>query len=223
MTQKINKYFLQLLLFLIVFQSVFSQEKKNAGVPLQEILTAISNQHGVEFNSIDEEISIFKLTPPSTAFSLTEKLNYIRQNTLLSIEVLDEKYITISNKKSLCGYVFDAETNTPIENAILKIPNENQYIVSNKNGYFKFNKHTVSDIQISCMGYSSKTITAKSLLQENCPKIYLNPFIETLTEVIAQHYLTSGISKNEDGSLEVKPKKFGILPGLIEPDVLQTM
>lgn len=36
-------------------------------------------------------------------------------------------------------------------------------------------------------------------------------------------FLASGISKSKDGSFEIKPKKFGILPGLIEPDALQTM
>ncbi|MNS53162.1 TonB-dependent Receptor Plug Domain protein [compost metagenome] len=42
-------------------------------------------------------------------------------------------------------------------------------------------------------------------------------------EIKTNAILASGISKNTDGSLEIKPKKFGILPGLIEPDALQTM
>ncbi|GGD25066.1 TonB-dependent receptor [Hyunsoonleella pacifica] len=46
---------------------------------------------------------------------------------------------------------------------------------------------------------------------------------EQLEEVVVNNYLTSGITKLNDGSLTVKPEKFGILPGLIEPDVLQTI
>lgn len=46
---------------------------------------------------------------------------------------------------------------------------------------------------------------------------------EQLEEVVVSNYLTSGITKLNDGSLTVKPEKFGILPGLIEPDVLQTI
>ncbi|MFS4484029.1 TonB-dependent receptor plug domain-containing protein [Hyunsoonleella sp. 2307UL5-6] len=46
---------------------------------------------------------------------------------------------------------------------------------------------------------------------------------EQLEEVVINNYLTSGITKLNDGSLVLRPEKFGILPGLIEPDVLQTI
>lgn len=46
---------------------------------------------------------------------------------------------------------------------------------------------------------------------------------ETLQEVTVAHYLTSGITKKTDGSFAIKPQQFGLLPGLTEPDVLQTM
>jgi len=44
-----------------------------------------------------------------------------------------------------------------------------------------------------------------------------------LQETVIEKYLASGISKTAEGSLVIKPKKFGILPGLTEADVLQTM
>ena len=44
-----------------------------------------------------------------------------------------------------------------------------------------------------------------------------------LEEVIISNYLTKGISLNNDGSTNIEPESFGILPGLIEPDVLQTI
>jgi hypothetical protein len=47
--------------------------------------------------------------------------------------------------------------------------------------------------------------------------------IQRLEEVIVSNYLTTGISKFNDGSITIKPETFGILPGLIEPDVLQTI
>jgi hypothetical protein len=46
---------------------------------------------------------------------------------------------------------------------------------------------------------------------------------QNLDVVVVTKYLTSGIVKLNDGSLTIKPEKFGILPGLIEPDVLQTI
>mgnify|MGYP000392112327 CR=1 FL=1 len=44
-----------------------------------------------------------------------------------------------------------------------------------------------------------------------------------LEEVVISNYLTKGISLNNDGSTNIEPESFGILPGLIEPDVLQTI
>ena len=47
--------------------------------------------------------------------------------------------------------------------------------------------------------------------------------LEVLPEVVISNYLTSGIVKDNTGLVIIKPKSFGILPGLIEPDVLQTV
>ncbi|BAO74718.1 TonB-dependent receptor domain-containing protein [Winogradskyella sp. PG-2] len=45
--------------------------------------------------------------------------------------------------------------------------------------------------------------------------------IQQLEEVVVNNYLTKGISKTNNGTIEVNTKTFNILPGLIEPDVLQ--
>ena len=46
---------------------------------------------------------------------------------------------------------------------------------------------------------------------------------QQLEEIVVVNYLTTGLTKLNDGSLTIKPESFGILPGLIEPDVLQTI
>lgn len=45
--------------------------------------------------------------------------------------------------------------------------------------------------------------------------------IQHLEEVVVTNYLTKGISKTNNGTIEADTKAFQILPGLIEPDVLQ--
>ncbi len=51
-----------------------------------------------------------------------------------------------------------------------------------------------------------------------------NPFsTQLLDEVVLTDYLTKGISLKNDGTTILKPNTFGILPGLIEPDVLQVI
>lgn len=46
---------------------------------------------------------------------------------------------------------------------------------------------------------------------------------EQLDEVLIAQYLAQGISKKADGSVRIRPRQFGMLPGLVEADVLQTM
>ncbi|WP_321262639.1 TonB-dependent receptor plug domain-containing protein [Psychroserpens sp.] len=54
-----------------------------------------------------------------------------------------------------------------------------------------------------------------------------NPFSDFITqkleEVVITNYLTKGISKKSDGKINIKTDDFGILPGLIEPDILQSI
>ena len=54
-----------------------------------------------------------------------------------------------------------------------------------------------------------------------------NPFSDFITqkleEIVITNYLTKGISKKSDGKVNIKIEDFGILPGLIEPDILQSI
>ena len=47
--------------------------------------------------------------------------------------------------------------------------------------------------------------------------------LQLLNEVIVSNYLTRGITLRTNGTTQIKPQGFGILPGLIEPDILQTI
>ncbi|WP_456439984.1 TonB-dependent receptor domain-containing protein [Psychroserpens sp.] len=47
--------------------------------------------------------------------------------------------------------------------------------------------------------------------------------IQELEKVIINSYLTKGISKRKDGSFQINPTNLGILPGLTEPDVLESI
>jgi len=47
--------------------------------------------------------------------------------------------------------------------------------------------------------------------------------LQELEEVLISEYPTLGIKKKRDGSVSIVPEKLGILPGLTEPDVLQSL
>lgn len=46
---------------------------------------------------------------------------------------------------------------------------------------------------------------------------------QLLSNVVIHAYLAKGISKNKDNSFTILPQKLSVLPGLTEPDVLQTI
>ena len=75
-----------LLLVWIVFSfstAVYSQQETEK-IELKEILKNISKQHNVQFNYIEEEVSVFKLKPPVRYLSLDEKLKFLEVKTELA-------------------------------------------------------------------------------------------------------------------------------------------
>ncbi|MCK5400081.1 MAG: TonB-dependent receptor [Flavobacteriaceae bacterium] len=54
------------------------------------------------------------------------------------------------------------------------------------------------------------------------PKVDLSK-TQQLDEILISEYLTTGIREGQDKSITVSPKELGILPGLTEPDVLQSI
>ena len=214
------------LLFIFLFLFAHAQQEKEL-FQLKAILEEISLNNKIKFNYIDEELIIYKIIPPNTNLSLAEKIAYIQSKTGLIIKQIGANYYSIYNNrkldKPLCGYLIDSDTGLPIDNATIKVLNSGVIVFSKENGYFELELVSSNAIEISHLNFERKTITPNDLYVSDCPKIKLVPLILKLDEVITQRYLTSGIYKKEDGTLQIKPRKFGILPGLIEPDVLQTL
>nr|WP_299032771.1 TonB-dependent receptor [uncultured Tenacibaculum sp.] len=44
-----------------------------------------------------------------------------------------------------------------------------------------------------------------------------------LNEILVTNYITSGINKKKSGAISILPKQLGVLPGLTEPDVLESL
>ena len=219
--------FLIVIFSLFVFVLPLRAQNKDKAIVLKNIFENISKKHNVNFNFIEEEIAIFKLIPPANSFTLQEKLNYISEKTQLKFEFISEKYISVINNqkldKPLCGYLLDEETKEPIQNATLLVTGTNTYTITNENGFFELKTKSANTIEISHLNYKSEFIQSSFLYVENCPKLYLKNITKELDNVIAQTYLTKGITKKSNGTYEIKPKKIGQLPGLTEPDVFQTM
>ena len=215
------------LLFFCLFSLLGIAQKDRKEIPLKNILGLISKDHQVRFSYIEDEIVVYALTPPDKNWSLEEKINYLKRITRLQFKRISEKYFTIYDDKKvdkpLCGYLIDAVSGKGIENALIKIENTDFTTFTEANGHFTIPKISSENIRIQHQGYQTFSISPEALNVPDCPKFQLQPILQNLDEVITHRYLTTGISKKNDGTIVIKPKKFGLLPGLIEPDVLQTM
>lgn len=220
------KRLISFILFLFVFLVSTAQENERT-VLLKTIFQSISNQHNVQINYIEEEIAVFKIIPPNSDFNLKEKLNYISIKTKLKFEFITETYINVINDKKLdkplCGYLIDSENGQPLPSAIIKIEQTNFLTISNEEGYFEINNKSEQPITIQLLGYKNVIVPSEELYKEFCPKIKLEKDLFIIEELQTQTFLTKGVSKKDFGIYEISPKKFGILPGLTEPDVFQTM
>ena len=223
---KIKKFLAPLLLCLVFILGANAQDKSET-ILLLKILEKIEQKHDVKFNYIDEEIAIFKITPPKNSLTLNEKLDYISDKTRLKFQFTSKSYIAVINNKDLdkplCGFIVDVFTNQPIAFANIKVIGTNYSTSTNENGYFEINIKSINPIEFTHVNYEKLTIQSIELYTNKCPTLTLKPFLNELSEVVTQTYLTKGITKKLDGTFEIKPKKFGLLPGLIEPDVFETL
>jgi len=224
---KINDqlFFLVLSCFLLSTIS-YSQKLIKETQPLSKLLSATENQYQVKFSYADKVIDSIRILPYNKNLSLTEVIHYFKKNTPLSFTVLSANNILINksfSENAICGYLIDVNTKKYIEGAHIRVLNTNIHAISSANGYFyieNIDKNLV--LEISHISYPTIYLNSTDfLIQKNCIIVSLTQKIQQLPEVLISNFLTSGISIKIDNSININLLKSGILPGLIEPDVLQ--
>ncbi|RKN06248.1 TonB-dependent receptor, partial [Aquimarina sp. AD1] len=166
-----------------------------------------------------ENINIIK---PSNSSSFEQTLVYLRNNTPFDYTVLKSNSVAVSFKfVEICGVLVDI-TNKIISDA--SIQGIEYTTISDINGKFALKVNSPNEkIKISFLGYSPVTISALDFFGKPCKKIKLIQKLEYINEIVLNDYLIKGIDKQLDGSIQIDYNDFGILPGLTEPDLLQTI
>lgn len=215
-----------ILLYLIacLFATTSLAQNKNEKLALKKILFSIEKQHQITFNFLEDDVKNVTLLPPEIVISLTEKIEYLQKNTSLKFENSNDNYYNVTSnntKKTLkiCGFVFSKIGNKPLQNANIVLE-KGKSTTTNQEGYFEIISDKTTLI-ISYVGFTTKKILVTN--NNHCEKYFLENQTTSLVEIQANRYLTTGISRSEEGTILLKPKNLGILPGLIEADVLQAM
>ncbi len=191
---------------------------------LTSIIAALQKKHHVQFNYAEDLTAEIILTPPPIDFSLEESLKYLEKNSKLSFTKMDDTLILVQQKEAvfLCGYIIDKETLKPLVAATVQ--NQKSYAVSDDTGRFRLKiENETEKISIRFLGYKPLDLFLANLNRDKCNEIFLLSNFQVLPEVLVSNYITSGINKVSDGSLEIDFSDFGILPGVIDKDVLQAV
>lgn len=209
-------------------QLSYSQDDSQK-IALKDLITNIEKKFDVKFSYAYEQVQQVRVKAPASNLNLKQILVYLNDNTLLNFKQLDQRYITVSvmdKTISVCSRVVSAQNNEPLYGASVIIRNTNEGTITNLSGDFQLNKVPLAAvITISYLGYKSKQISVKSLFTEDqsCATVILLEDKETLNEVVITKFLTTGLQRLKDGSTVLNTKEFGILPGLTEPDILQSI
>jgi hypothetical protein len=221
---KFNKWILYILLYL---GCVSHAQKGNDKIPLTGIITSIEQQFNVKFSYAVEDVKGISIEKPATTLTLKETIDYLNSKVLLNFKALDNRYVTVSilNKTiTVCSTVFSEELKAPLAGATVIVGKS--VTITDKDGFFSIlNVPITATISISYLGYERKEFRANELFttEKNCKELFLTTSNEELNQVLINVYLTPGLQKYLDGSTVLNTKKFGILPGLIEPDILQSI
>lgn len=218
-------------IFLLAVFTLFSicfahaQEEK-AKSSLKQILIGLENLYDISFTYADENIKDLYIKAPPGHLSLEQAIDYLHKQTDLKFEILDERFVAIylQNKEfiNLCGYIKDEITQEDLQG--VTISSGNKITTTDKSGFFSLSHISTSAlIEFRSVGYKIKVIEIAIVDTSSCVEVYLQPETMTLSEVTITNYLTEGIDKRLDGAIRVSGDNLGILPGLIEPDVLQTI
>jgi len=216
-----------------IFVSLHAQEKQLAvsyeNVALQQVLSDMEKAFSIRF-SYNNVLIADKVFSATGSFDLTALLQQITQQNSLYFERVDASNIIIKTSPPeasniFCGTVLDAFSQAPLEAATISLQSSSQGVLSLKDGSFVLPNVAEDDIiLIQYLGYKTIEVVLADRSGSNCETYLLQLGEQALDEIVLTEYITTGFDRNNsDGSLLVKPRKLGILPGLTEPDVLQSL
>ena len=221
---KINSLVALLICISLINTFTLNAQEHKGQRPLPELFDALQTKYNVQFNYAEDIVSDILLEPPSDNYSLQESLNYLRQNTNLSFTLLNGNIVLVAPKSSLilCGHLINIDNQMPV--AFASIQGNKSSTISDEEGFFQLEVTNENEtVTVRHIGFKTIAKTYRELTSDTCPNIWLRPQFQNLSEVIVSNYITSGISKLNDGSYEMNFSNFGILPGLVEADVLQSV
>ncbi|MDC6352591.1 carboxypeptidase-like regulatory domain-containing protein [Zeaxanthinibacter sp. PT1] len=228
MPRKPHKHLFLLLLILVKGHFLLNaQEVPNREtIPVISYLQELERRYDVKFSFVDEDLEDVVIQVP-IGENLDTILARLSDQTQLKVQKLSDRYYTLSRSRliDVCGTVLDNFEQNSIVGASVEVLGSSISMITDFDGQFKLEQiPRGATLRIQHIGYKPLYINASYLIQTNpCTQIPMALRYEQLDEVVVYNILTTGIAEMPDGSLELDLDRFGILPGLSEPDILQSV
>lgn len=216
-----KKYFIGFLFY--IFCISVGAQPVSKEIALEQVFVSIEKQFNCTFSYKDNDVSDHFVNPSSFS-NLPDAIAFLQENTLFDYNTLQDLSVTVTKKKGLIARCveFKNAPDTLLENVTLHTPY--QKLLTGKDGKVRIEVLNTSEkVTATYMGYKSRTIPVSTIAEKNCTSIRMEQEVIGLGAVMISNFLVKGISKGIDGSFVVDYDDFSILPGLIEPDVLQTI
>lgn len=202
-----------------------AQNAPPKSVDFISLLSELELRFNVKFSFADEELQEVRLRLPEVE-DLSAIFEHIKEQTLFSIEKLSDRYYSVVKRKTVnvCALVLDNFERNTIPGATVQQLGTGAMTITDASGAFALsNVPADALLEIKHLGFKTMFIRAGDLAKKPCKALPMALTYQELEEVVVYKFLTTGISKLKDGRIELITDKFGILPGLIEPDVLQSV
>ncbi|AXT53007.1 TonB-dependent receptor [Aquimarina sp. BL5] len=209
-----------LLIFFVLFTATSQTEKDTYS--LISILKTIQKKFGYDFSYINQELEGIHIPKPLDSINFEETIRHLETNTPFNYTILKNNTVALSFKPvEICG-ILKGTDNLIISDATIQ--SSEHATISDPEGKFILKIESPNEkIKISYLGYVPLILSSLDFIKEPCKNITLTQKVEYINEIILNNYLIKGIDKQLDGSVRIDYNKFGILPGLTEPDLLQTI
>ena len=212
---------LTMALVVLSFQPAMAQDQQILG--LAAFISQLENRYDVKFSYVDSDIEGIEIRIPASD-ELPAILQSLVEQTGIEIKPLNERYYTLTKSKfvAICGQVLDNFAKNTIPGATIQVLGTETALVTDSEGNFELEAvERSASLQVRYLGYTTKIVPVLDFInQSDCPKILMAERREELNEVIVYEFLTKGIVKETDGSVTLNTGELGLLPGLVEPDVL---
>ena len=221
-----NRVFLLALILLVPLYSRAQDPITPTTINLRDYVLQLEQDYDVKFSYIDEDLAALEVKIPGFT-SLPLILEDLRTQTQLIITKLSDRYYTLSKSTTVdvCGRILDNFERNTVVGATVEVLGSSIATVADLDGEFRLtNIPRKAVIKVQHLGFRTRFITAEDFVSSTpCKEVVLGIRYQQLEEVVVYELLTSGLIKQFDASITMNPGEFGILPGQIEPDVLQTI